>query len=103
MAMPGAPHVLERDAAAEPFADKMTFEGQYDSSVGVGTLRECVTGLALTIRDDTGGRNLRRRHRAVSPAERAVWVSVEARLGYGRGEVLAVERLVAIRPGQKCQ
>ena len=95
--------MLVPDVAAEPFTDRVTFEGLYESSVGVGTLRECVTGLTLTIRDDAGGRNLRRRHRAVSPADRAAWVSIEAHLGYGRGEVRAVERVLAIRPGQQCQ
>jgi hypothetical protein len=102
MAVSGLPHVLERDAAAQPFTDRARFEGQYESSVGVGTLRDCVTGLQLAVNDDTGGRNLRRRHRAVSPANRAAWVQVEAHLVYERGEALAIDRLIAIRPGQEC-
>jgi copper homeostasis protein (lipoprotein) len=102
MAVSGLPHVLERDGSAQPFTDRMRFEGQYESSVGVGTLRDCVTGLQLAVRDDTAGRNLRRRHRAVSPANRAAWVSIEAHLAYGPSEVLAIDRLLAIRPGQAC-
>jgi hypothetical protein len=102
MLVPGAPHILEHDTAPEPFSDRVTLEGQYESAVGVGNLRECVTGLELTVRDDTGGRNLRRRHRSVSAADRAVWVRIEAHLGYGRGEVLAIDRVLAIRPGQAC-
>ncbi|HEY7673035.1 MAG TPA: copper resistance protein NlpE N-terminal domain-containing protein [Gammaproteobacteria bacterium] len=102
MAVAGLPHVLQRDSAEPPFTDRVRLEGQYESSVGVGTLRECATGLALTVRDDNGGRNLRRRHRAVSPANRTAWVAIEAHLGYERGEVVAVDRLLAIRPGQSC-
>jgi hypothetical protein len=94
--------VLERDGAAPPFTDRTRFEGQYESSVGVGTFDDCITGLELTVHDDTGGRNLRRRHRAVSPANRAAWVQIEAHLGYERGEALAIDRLIAIRPGQEC-
>jgi hypothetical protein len=102
MAVSGLPHVLDRDATAPLFTDRVRFEGQYESSVGAGTLRDCVTGLHLSVRDDTGGRNLRRRHRAVSPADRAAWVRIEAHLVYGRGETLAVESLLAIRPDQEC-
>lgn len=102
MAVPGLPHVLERDPAAQPFTDRVRLEGQYESSVGVGTLRDCVTGLHVAVRDDTGGRNLRRRHRAVSPANRTAWVRIEAHLVYGREETLAVEHLLAIRPDQDC-
>jgi copper homeostasis protein (lipoprotein) len=102
MVVSGLPHVLERDPAGQPFTDRVRLEGQYESSVGAGTLRDCVTGLHLTVRDDSGGRNLRRRHRAVSPANRAAWVRIEAHLVYDRDEALAVERLLAIRPGQDC-
>jgi hypothetical protein len=94
--------VLERDDAAQNFSDRARFEGQYESSVGVGTLRDCVTGLELTVHDDAGGRSLRRRHRAVSPANRAAWVQIEAHLVYERGEALAIDSLIAIRPGQEC-
>ena len=102
MAVSGLPHVLERDSAAPPFTDRATYEGQYESSAGAGSFRDCATGLRLDVRDDNGGRNLRRRHRAVSPADRAAWVRIEAHLVYERGEALAVERLLAIRPGQAC-
>jgi copper homeostasis protein (lipoprotein) len=102
MAVSGLPHVLERDVAARPFTDLARFEGQYESSVGAGTLRDCVTGLQLAVNDDTGGRSLRRRHRAVSPANRAAWVQVEAHLVYEQGEALAIDQLIAIRPGQAC-
>jgi hypothetical protein len=102
MAASGLPHVLERDSAAPRFTDRATYEGQYESSAGAGTVRDCATGLHLDVRDDTGGRNLRRRHRAVSPADRAAWVRIEAHLVYEHGEALAVDRLLAIRPGQEC-
>jgi hypothetical protein len=102
MAVSGLPHVLERDGAGQPFTDRARFEGQYESTVGVGTLRDCITGLQLTVHDDSGGRNLRRRHRAVSAANRAAWVQIEAHLVYERGEALAIDRLLAIRPGQTC-
>lgn len=102
MAVSRLPHVLERDNASAPFTDRVGLEGQYESSVGAGTLRDCITGLHLTVRDDPGGRNLRRRHRAVSPASRASWVRIEAHLVYEGGEALAVDRLLAIRPGQEC-
>ena len=102
MAVPGLPHVLERDDASPPFTDRVGLEGQYESSVGVGSVRDCITGLHLTVHDDTNGRNLRRRHRAVSPANRAAWVRIEAHLVYEGGETLAVDRLLAIRPGQEC-
>jgi hypothetical protein len=99
---PRLPHVLERDGATAPFTDRLMLEGQYESGIGAGTLSECATGLRLAVRDDASGRNLRRRHRAISPANRAVWVSVEAHLIYGPGEALAIDRVLAIRPDHDC-
>jgi len=102
MLVPGAPHMLERDGAGAPFTDRLPLEGQYESSAAAGTFTECVTGLRLPVRDDAAGRNLRRRQRGVSAASRPVWVSIEGHLIYGQAEVLAVDRVLAMRPGRGC-
>jgi hypothetical protein len=107
MQVPGAPHVLERDATARRFADRLPLEGKYDSSEGFGTFLECVTGLRFAVRGDADGPSLRRRHRAVSPADRALWVSIEAHIVYADPggaptESLAVDRVVTLRPGGEC-
>jgi copper homeostasis protein (lipoprotein) len=102
MLVPGVPHVLERDEAPLPFTDRVTFEGQYESSAGSGTVTECATGLRFAVRDDASGRNLRRRHRGISPANHAVWVSIEAHLVFGPAEILAVDRVLAMRPSHDC-
>jgi len=103
---PGDPHVLARAESAEPFTDRLALQGRYDSVTGAGTFAECYTGLRLPVTDDARGRDLRRRHRAVSPAASPALVAVEAHLAYAQGaegaEFLAVDRFVSLRPGAAC-
>jgi copper homeostasis protein (lipoprotein) len=104
----GEQPVLERDDGAGPFSDRLPLQGEYVSAGdGVGTFSECVTGLRLRVNDDARGRDLRRRHRAVSPADRPALVSIDAHLAESAStpadEVLIVDRFVALQPGSDCR
>jgi hypothetical protein len=103
----GEQPVLERDAAADPFTDRLPLQGEYVSAGDAGTLSECVTGLRFRVDDDPRGRDLRRRHRAVSPADRPALVSIEAHLvdsgPDAPHETLAVDRFLALSPSGNCR
>lgn len=107
------PHVLEESPAQEAFTDSMLWEGEFTSNPdgdgdgrAAGRFRDCVTGLRIGVVDDARGRDLRRRHRGVSQAQRPVLVSVRARLTADRPQEVAasllVEELLAIRPAGAC-
>jgi copper homeostasis protein (lipoprotein) len=96
--------ILERDTE-EPFTDSLSLQGEYISTGDAATFAECLTGLRFRVHEDARGRDLRRRHRSVSPADRAALVSIDAHIappGAAPGEVLIVDNFVALRPGTDC-
>ena len=98
--------VLERDDAAGPFTDRLPLQGEYVSGGNAGMFAECISGLRLPVQEDSRGRDLKRRHRAVSPADRPALVSIEAHVADSGSaaaqEILIVDRFLALRPSSDC-
>jgi hypothetical protein len=100
-------HVLERDATAPLFADRLVLDGESAVTEKAATFTECVTGLTLTVSDAGAYRELRRQHRRMNPRGKVALTTVEGHLvaendGSTTSERLVVDRFIAIKPGTGC-
>jgi hypothetical protein len=100
-------HVLARDAAAPPFADRVTLDGESSVQESGATFIECVTGLKLAVVDAGAYRELRRKHRSMNPRGKVALTTIEGHLvttqtGSTTSERLVVDRFIAMKPGQGC-
>lgn len=100
-------HVLERDAAAPRFEDRVTLDGESAVSEKSATFRECLTGLTFDIADSGAYRELRRQHRRMNPRGRVALTTIEGHLvaahdGTTPSERLVVDRFITIKPGTGC-
>jgi hypothetical protein len=99
-------HLLARDAASPPFADRIVLDGESAVSEHGGTFRECVTGLEFTLSEAGAYRELRRQHRRINPRGKVALTTVEAHLVVaddGATERLVVDRFVSMKPGTACR
>jgi copper homeostasis protein (lipoprotein) len=104
------PHVLERDAQAPWFADRVQLDGESTiAAKGGGTFLECATGLQLPIAEVGAYKELRRQNRLLNAVGKMTLTSVEAHIvnvlaeDSTRREVLVVDKVLAtIKPGQGC-
>jgi hypothetical protein len=99
-------HVLERDAIAPRFTDRLALDGESTVTDGGAAFKECLTGLTLPIADAGAYREFRRQHRRMHPRGKPALTTVEGHLiGGGDGamkERLVVDRFVTIKPGKGC-
>lgn len=100
-------HVLVRDAAVPPFADRVVLDGESAVTQRGANFKECVTGLTFAVVDDGAYRELRRQHRRMNPRGKVALTTVEGRLvaageGSTASERLVVDRFIAIKPGTGC-
>lgn len=97
------PQTLTREPTLGPFDDSVRLEGEYVVAPAPETFRECDTGLVLALADDAGGRELRRQRSSVSRPDTRVLATVEAHFLSGPTSMLAIERVISIRPGVSCE
>jgi hypothetical protein len=100
-------HVLARDAAAPPFDDRVTLDGESEVSEKGATFKECLTGLLLPVVDAGAYRELRRQHRRLNPRGKVALTTIEAHLVRSGDESttrerLLVDRFITMKPGQGC-
>jgi hypothetical protein len=100
-------HVLTRDHAAPPFTDRLRLDGETVIVDGAAVFAECLTGLRFDVAQESAFNELRRQHRVLSGRGGSALTSVEARIrGVGAGEtmreVLVVDRVVGMKPGETC-
>jgi len=100
-------HVLVRDAAAPPFADRLVLDGESAVTERGARFKECVTGLTFEVSAAGAYRELRRQHRRMNPRGKVALTTVEGHLvttgdGSTTSERLVVDRFVAIKPGTGC-
>jgi copper homeostasis protein (lipoprotein) len=100
-------HVLERDATAPPFADRIALEGESAVSDKGAVFRECRTGIEWPVADAGAYRELRRQHRRLNPRGKVTLTAVEAHLAPAGDaaaptEALVVDRVVGLKPGKGC-
>jgi hypothetical protein len=106
MASPGN-HVLARDAAAPPFADRLTLDGESAVTANGATFKECLTGLTFAVADAGAYRELRRQHRRLNPRGKVAVTTIEGHLGTTEkgattSERLVVDRFITMKPGRGC-
>ena len=100
-------HVLARDAAAPPFADRVTLDGESSVQENGATFVECLTGLRWPIADAGAYRELRRKHRSMNPRGKVALTTIEGHLvttttESTTSERLVVDRFITMKPGQGC-
>jgi hypothetical protein len=100
-------HVLARDAAAPPFTDRVTLDGESSVQENGATFVECLTGLKLAVADAGAYRELRRQHRRMNPRGKIALTTIEGHLVTTKtesttSERLVVDRFVTMKPGQGC-
>jgi hypothetical protein len=97
-------HLLARDATSPAFKDRVRFDGESSATKeGVVTFTECLTGLPLRVADAGAFKELRRQHRVMNPRGKVALTTVDAHLAQvASGEVLVVDRFIAIKPGTPC-
>jgi len=95
-------HLLVRQDVERPFDYLVTLEGEYQSAK-VQRFTECRTGLSLAIVDQGEGRRIRRQYRSM-PRGQPIVAVVEGRIASGDDASLAlsIERLVTLKPGERC-
>ena len=101
-------HILERDAAAPRFADRVVLDGESAISKTGARFRECSSGLTFPVAD-TGAayRELRRHHQRMNALGKVALTTVEGHLvNLGKGsttsERLVLDRFITIKPGTGC-
>ncbi|HUQ52674.1 MAG TPA: copper resistance protein NlpE N-terminal domain-containing protein [Gammaproteobacteria bacterium] len=104
---PAGQHVLARDAAAPPFDDRLTLDGESSVSENGATFTECLTGLKWAVADAGAYRELRRQHRRLNPRGKIAVTTIEGHLvtthkGATTSERLVVDRFITMKPGQGC-
>lgn len=98
-------HLLERDAGAPRFTDRLVLDGESAVSDDGATFKECTTGLTFAVSEDGAYRELRRQHRRMNARGKVALTTVEAHLAgeeASTSERLVVDRFVAIKPGTSC-
>jgi hypothetical protein len=100
-------HVLARDAAAPPFEDRITLDGESTVTENGATFTECLTGLTLGVADAGAYRELRRQHRRMNARGKVALTTIEGHLvttidNATTSEQLVVDRFVTIKPGTGC-
>jgi hypothetical protein len=104
-------HVLERDAQAPRFADRVQLDGESTIALkGGGTFLECATGLQLPIAEVGAYKELRRQNRLLNAVGKMTLTSVEAHIvnvladDSTRREVLVVDKVLGpIKLGKGCE
>jgi hypothetical protein len=98
-------HVLERDATAAAFGDRLVLDGESAVTEHGASFKECATGLTFTVADAGAYRELRRQHRRMNARGKVALTTVEGHLaneGSTAGERLVVDRFLTIKPGTGC-
>ena len=97
-------HVLARDPSDPAFKDRLKLDGESAASKdGVVTFTECLTGLPLRVAEAGAFKELRRQQRVMNPRGKVALTTVDAHLAQvSSGEVLVVDRFLAIKPGKPC-
>jgi hypothetical protein len=99
-------HVLARVAAAPPFGDRLTLDGESAVSENGASFKECLTGLTFAVADTGAYRELRRQHRRMNARGKVALTTVDAHLvradGATTSERLAVDKFIGIKPGTGC-
>jgi hypothetical protein len=100
----GAPgeHVLERDASAPRFSDRLVLDGESAVSEHGATFKECATDLTFAVADAGAYRELRRQHRRMNARGKVALTTVEAHLVGEDSERLVVDKFIAMKPGTSC-
>jgi hypothetical protein len=102
-ASPGE-HILERDAAAPRFADRVVLDGESAISKTGARFRECSSGLTFAVAE-TGAayRELRRHHERMNALGKVALTRVEGHLvTLGNGERLVLDKFITLKPGTGC-
>ena len=94
-------HVLQRDASAPKFVDRVTLDGESAVTENGATFRECLTGLTFAVAESGAYRELRRQHRRMNARGKVALTTIEGHLAT-TGERLVVDQFVAIKPGTGC-
>ncbi len=101
-----APHVLQRDAGAPAFTDRVLLDGQSTVDDRSGSFTECITGWTLPVAASGGFRELAHRHRVAGARGKSALATIEAHLttlaGGDAREAWVVDRVVAVKPGGHC-
>ncbi len=96
-------HVLARAAATPVFGDRMRLDGESAATKDGVTFTECLTSLPLRVAEAGAVKELRRQHRVMNPRGKVALTTVDAHLAHvASGEVLVIDRFVAIKPGTPC-
>ncbi len=98
-------HVLARVAAAPPFGDRLTLDGESAVSANGASFKECLTGLRFAVADTGAYRELRRQHRRMNARGKVALTTVEAHVvpaDSATSERLVVDKFIAIKPGTGC-
>jgi hypothetical protein len=102
-------HLLERDPAAPPFADRVQIDGETAVADTGATFVHCLTGLEVPIANAGAIKELRRQHRLLNPRHKVALTSVEAHfatepIADSTREVLVVDKILGnIKPGTGCE
>jgi hypothetical protein len=101
-------HLLTRDAAAPPFADRVRLDGESAIVDGNGVFQECLTGLSVPIVKNSAFSELRRQHRTLNPNGKVTRTAIEGRfmwvnLKAGPTEMLVVDHVLKLLPGTGCE
>jgi NlpE N-terminal domain/NlpE C-terminal OB domain len=100
-------HVLERDATAPRFGDRLTLDGESAVRETGASFKECASGLTFSVADAGAYRELRRQHQRMNPRGKVALTTVEGHLitvgnGSTKSERLVVDAFIAIKPGTGC-
>ena len=106
-ASPGE-HILERDATAPRFVDRVTLDGESAVSKTGARFKECGSGLTFAVAD-TGAayRELRRHHQRMNALGKVALTTVEGHFvtvgnGSTKSERLVLDKFITIKPGTGC-
>jgi len=99
-------HILERDAAAPRFGDRVMLDGESAISKTGARFKECSSGLTFSVAD-TGAayRDLRRHHQRMNAHGNVALTTIEGHLvtvGNGSSERLVLDKFITIKPGTGC-
>ncbi|HVY66393.1 MAG TPA: copper resistance protein NlpE N-terminal domain-containing protein [Gammaproteobacteria bacterium] len=96
-------HVLARDARTPTFGDRLRLDGESTATKDGVTFTECLTNLPLRVAEAGAIKELRRQQRIMNPRGKVALTTVDAHLAHvASGEVLVVDRFIAIKPGTPC-
>jgi NlpE N-terminal domain/NlpE C-terminal OB domain len=100
-------HVLERNAMAPPFGDRLVLDGESTVSDTGANFKECSSGVTFPVADAGAYRELRRQHRRMNARGKVALTTVEGHLvtvvnASTTSERLVVDLVLAIKPGTGC-